>query len=125
MGYITEEYYNEVYKGTPVDESELPKLIERASEIIDSMVVYSIDTEKLPEFAHELLRRAVAAEVEYLDENGGVSALSGGNIAQATLGKFSYSRGTSGAFSVSGMPAAPMSISLLEKAGLLRRGLAP
>ena len=123
MGYITEEYYNEVYKGTPVDESELSVLIERASEIIDSMAVYSIDMDKLPEFACELVRRAVAAEVEYLDENGGVSALSGGNIAQATLGKFSYSRGTSGAFSVSGMPVAPMSISLLEKAGLLKRGL--
>ena len=66
-----------------------------------------------------------AAEVEYLDENGGVSALSGGNIAQATLGKFSYSKGTSGTFNVSGVPAAPMSVSLLEKAGLLKRGLAP
>ena len=123
MGYITEEYYNEVYKGTPVDESELPRLIERASEVIDSMALYNIDTEKLPEFAHELLRRAVAAEVEYLDENGGVSALSGGAVAQATLGKFSYSKGTSGTFNVSGVPVAPMSISLLEKAGLLKRGL--
>lgn len=122
MGYITEEYYNEVYKGTPVDESELPRLIERASEVIDGMALYDIDTEKLPEFACELLRRAVAAEVEYLDENGGVSALSGGYAAQASLGKFSYSRGT---FNVSGVPAAPMSVSLLEKAGLLKRGLAP
>lgn len=125
MGYITEEYYNEVYKGTPVDESELPRLIERASEVIDGMVVYGIDMDKLPEFACELVRRAVAAEVEYLDENGGVSVLSGCTFSQATLGKFSYSRGTSGAFSVSGVPVAPMSVSLLEKAGLLKRGLAP
>ena len=126
MGYITEDYYNNDYKGAPVDEEELPRLIERASEVVDGMVLRSIDMEKLPEFACVLLRRAVAAEVEYLDENGGTAALSSGAVGQASLGKFSYSRSAAGTFvNGSGVPVAPMCITNLEKAGFLTRGLAP
>lgn len=125
MAYITAEYYRDVYHGD-APEDELPALIERAGDIIDGMMFRTPDINALPERQAELLRRAVAAEVEYLDNSGGVGAANSGGLAQATLGKFSYSKsGSSGERSYNGLNVCAISVSLLEQAGLLGRGLAP
>ena len=117
--YITAEYYRDVYHGE-APEDELPALIERAEDIIGGMFFREPDISALSERQAELLRKAVAAQVDYLDELGGVSAASSERFAQATLGKFSYSGG-----SRNGLNVCPLSVSLLERAGLLGRGLAP
>ena len=121
MAYITAEYYRDVYHGD-APEDELPALID----IIDGMMFRTPDINALPERQAELLRRAVAAEVEYLDNSGGVGAANSGGLAQATLGKFSYSKsGSSGERNYNGLNVCALSVSLLEQAGLLGRGLAP
>lgn len=122
MAFITAEYYRDVYHGE-APEDELPALIERAEDIIGGMFFREPDISTLSERRAELLRKAVAAQVDYLDELGGVSAASSGMLSQATLGKFSYSGGTSGGSG--GLNVCPLSVSLLERAGLLGRGLAP
>ncbi len=123
MAYITAEYYRDVYHGD-APEDELPSLIERAEDTVNGLFFRAPDTEKLTERQKELLRKAVAAEVAYLDNAGGVSALDSGSFGQATLGKFSYSGGTSGR-TYNGVNICPTTVSLLEQAGLLGRGLAP
>lgn len=122
MAFITAEYYRDVYHGE-APEDELPALIERAEDIIGGMFFREPDISTLSERQAELLRKAVAAEVDYLDELGGVSVASSGMLSQATLGKFSYSGGASGGSG--GLNVCPLSVSLLERAGLLGRGLAP
>lgn len=123
MAYITAEYYRDVYHGD-APEDELPSLIERAEDIIGGMFFREPDISALSERQAELLRKAVAAQVDYLDELGGVSAASSGMLSQATLGKFSYSGGASGG-SCNSLNVCPLSVSLLERAGLLGRGIAP
>lgn len=125
MAYITAEYYRDVYQGE-APEDELPALIERASDIIDGMMFRTPDINALSERQAELLRKAVAAEVAYLDSTGGVAAVDSHMLSQATLGKFSYSiSGSSGGKNYNGMKVCALSVSLLEQAGLLGRGLAP
>lgn len=123
MAFITAGYYRDVYHGE-APEDELPALIDRAEGIIDSMFFREPDISTLSERQAELLRKAVAAEVDYLDELGGLSTASSGMLSQATLGKFSYSGGASGGSS-NGLNVCPLSVFLLERAGLLGRGLAP
>lgn len=121
MGYITAEYYAAAYGNETVDDITL--LIERASDIIDSMVIYPIDVKTLPPYALECLKKAAAAEVAYIDENGGIAALNTSALSQATLGKFSYSRSSNGGSSK--LPVSPLASAFLEQGGFLRRGLAP
>lgn len=126
MGYITTEYYKDVHHGVAPD-GELAELIERASDIIGGMMFREPDISALTEQQLSLFRKAVAVEVDYLDDLGGAAAaVSSVALSQATLGKFSYSRGgTSGGRGYNGVNVCPLAVSLLEKAGLLGRGLAP
>lgn len=122
MAYITTEYYRNIYHGE-APEDELPALIERAEDVIRGMFFHEPDISKLSERQTELLQKAVAVQVDYIDELGGVSAAGSGGFTQASLGKFSYS----GSSSVrdNGLNICPLSVSLLERACLLGRGLAP
>lgn len=127
MGYITTEYYKDVHHGSAPD-SEIAELIERASDIIGGMMFREPDISALTEQQLSLFRRAVAVEVDYLDDLGGAAAaVSSVALSQATLGKFSYSRGgtSGGGRGYNGVNVCPLAVSLLEKAGLLGRGLAP
>lgn len=119
MSYITAEQYAERYSADTID--DLPKLLETASEVIDSIVLRPIVPEKLPEYALDCLKKATAAEAAYLDELGGIAALNAGNFSQATLGKFSFSRKSDGR--TPEIPLSPLALSLLEKGGFLGRGL--
>ena len=70
-------------------------------------------------------QNAVCAQAEFILENGGVSALSettdGGSVS---LGKFSYSGGTSGSSGGSAVNSmCAQALALLEPTGLLYRGV--
>lgn len=94
--YITLEYYRNDYMGVPVaDDTELTRLIKRASEAIDVLTHYRIPSygfDKLPPFIQEQIKKATAAQVEFLNQNGELAGSvvegSGGGF---TIGKFSES----------------------------------
>lgn len=114
MAYITEDYYLNDYKGQPT-EDDLSALIERASDTVDCLTAYAVgDIDSQPEHIARLIKKAVAAQVEFMDANGGVSS--------CTIGKFSYTAGGS-SDGVSSSRCSPAAVNFLEHTGLLYRGL--
>ncbi|PEE04603.1 hypothetical protein [Bacillus pseudomycoides] len=78
MPYIDADYYNNDYEGTPVsDAALLNRMIKRASEQIDSIIGYKlqgVDFDKVAPFIREQVKKATAAQVEFLAINGITSA---------------------------------------------------
>lgn len=90
MAYIDYTYYNEIYKGEPVDETDFPLLAERASRDIAELSGFWIkdDISAMTDDQQYYIKLATASQLEYLSING-ISD----NLANASLGKFSYSTG--------------------------------
>jgi len=86
--YITAEYYKDVYMGTPVADSDLPRLIRRASEAIDSITHYRIVNygfDKFSTFIQDQIKKATAAQVEFYAVNGELA----GNVVEGGGAGFS------------------------------------
>ena len=119
---VTADYYAEHW-GAYADTDELTAALRRAEIIVDGEIFpsgYTMST--VPEAWREAAQNAVCAQAEFILENGGVSALS------VSLGKFSYSGGSSaGGTTTLGFSAANrlcgQALALLEPTGLLYRGV--
>ena len=78
MPYIDVDYYNNDYEGTQVsDETLLKRMIKRASEQIDSIIGYKlqgVDFDKVAPFIRDQVKKATAAQLEFLAINGITSA---------------------------------------------------
>lgn len=122
---ITTEYYSENWGGW-VDTDELTAALRRAEIIVDREIFpsgYTVST--VPEAWRTAAQNAVCAQAEFILENGGVPALSettdGGSVS---LGKFSYSGGSSGSSGGSAVNSlCAQALALLEPTGLLYRGV--
>lgn len=125
MPYIDESYYKAKFHGEPVDSADFPALCERASEIVEEMAMYRVTEQNLvayPEATQERFKKAVCAQIEYLDANGGSELDTGtGNIQGASLGKFSYTVGAAGGGSGQSIQS-PRALRYLAPTGLLYRG---
>lgn len=118
--YITEEYYLERFKGGEAE--DLPFLIEAASDIIYDLTLGKSSAAEGAVL--DKVKRATAAEVRYLSDNGGTESLLSGGFASVSIGKFSYSSGSGGSSSGGrSAPVSPYAVTLLESAGLLGRNL--
>ena len=125
MGYITEEYYRNVYCGNEVD--GLDKLILEASDKIDNATMMRIGGEegldRLSPVIAERVRRATAAEVEYRGAVGGtVEVETAAKLGGFSIGKFSVSGGSSASGGADDS-LSPSALSYLEPTGLLYRGI--
>lgn len=125
MSYVTLDYYTNTFKGEPVDTADFPSLCQRAEELVEEMTMYRLTPIAflaMPEDVQERIRKAVCAQIEYLDANGGSDLENGVGLQSAALGKFSYTAGAS----ESGGPAqsvyAPRAQRYLYPTGLLYRG---
>ena len=118
------EFYHDVWGGDfGGSDEELTALLSRAEIIVNNAVMMSgVTVENAPETLQKPLYSAVCAQADYISENGGISALSesssGGSVS---LGKFSYSGGSSEGGSLCGL--CPQAASLLECTGLLYKGV--
>ena len=73
--YVDETYYNDVFKGEPVESAGFSVLCQRAGEIVEELTLYRLTEEgfpMMPETTQKLVKNAVCAQIEYLDANGGV-----------------------------------------------------
>lgn len=125
MAYVTAEYYNETFKGEPVADADFPSLLSRAEEIIEELTMYRATADTLPAMPadiQERMKRAVCAQIEYLDANGGSDMDNGDALQSAGLGKFNYSKGTNADGSVIQSIYAPRAMRILAPTGLLYRG---
>ena len=101
MAYVTLEYYLNDFHGEPVQETDFPSLVERAAETIEELCMYRIQESSMDSYSpdtQERIRKAICAQIEYLDANGGSEMDNGADIQSAGLGKFNYTKvsGTSG-----------------------------
>lgn len=123
MGYVTDDYYKSVFKGEPVISADFPSLCLRASEIVEEMTMYRLNEttyRSMSEHMQDRIKKAVCAQIEYLDANGGAEMDTGIGLQGASLGKFSYAAGTSEAAMQS--IYAPRALRMLIPTGLLNRG---
>ena len=125
MSYVDYDYYNDTFHGESVDSADFPSLCERAGELIEELTLYRLTPMTflaMPEDAQEIVKKAVCAQIEYLDANGGSDLDNGSGIQSATLGKFSYagSAGTNGGAEQSRF--SPRAERLLWPTGLTYRG---
>ncbi|ARJ26063.1 hypothetical protein B7492_34090 (plasmid) [Bacillus mycoides] len=93
MPYIDVDYYNNEYKGTPVaDTSLLERLIARASDQIDHIINYKlegVDFDKLAPFIMKQVKKATAAQVEFLAINGETYATVSEGVGGFSVGSYS------------------------------------
>ena len=124
MLYVDEEFYLNIFRGEPVQEADFPALEERAAELIEEMCRYRINPENFTSYSERiqmLIKKAVCAEIEYLDANGGSEMDNGADLQSAGLGKFSFTKTSSEASSEQSLYA-PRARRLLAPTGLLYRG---
>lgn len=125
MPYVTMEYYVKTFRGESVDDADFPSLLARAEEIIEEMTLYRLSEEsfqRMSENMQESIKKAVCAQIEYLDANGGSDMDNGADLQSAGLGKFNYSKvlGSDGSSKCS--IYSPRSQRILMPTGLLYRG---
>ena len=97
MSYVDEACYNDTFYGEPIDSADFPSLCERAGELVEELTLYRLTPITflgMPESVQDLVKKAVCAQIEYLDANGGSDLDNGAEIQSAALGKFNYSRST-------------------------------
>lgn len=122
---VTAEYYSENWGGW-ADTDELTAALRRAEIIVDREIFpsgYTVST--VSEAWRTAAQNAVCAQAEFILENGGISALSETtDCGSVSLGKFSYSGGSSGSSGGSAVNSlCGQALALLEPTGLLYRGV--
>ena len=125
MSYITEQYYKSTFQGESVLSADFPSLCQRAEEIIEEITMYRVSSKTFPTFSEdvqELIKKAVCAQIEYLDANGGSDMDNGADLQSAALGKFNYTKsaGTNGSTMQS--IYSPRAQRILLPTGLMYRG---
>lgn len=124
MAYIVQQDYKE-FTGGELDSTDFPFLLERAEEIVEEMTMYRLNSEtfpKMPEETQERIKKAVCAQIEYLDANGGSDMDNGVDLMSAGLGKFSYTKASGANGSQAQSIYAPRALRILAPTGLLYRG---
>lgn len=101
MAYIDADYYNNEYKGTPVSDALLlNRLITRAGDQIDHIINYKlqgVDFTKVSPFIRDQVKKATAAQVEFLAINGETSATVSEGSGGFDVGSYSENGMSAGA----------------------------
>lgn len=127
MAYIDQTYYSDTYVGVPIPADAFLRLAARATDIIDELTGYKIDDlSTLDTFAQKQVKKAVAAQTEYLFTRGEEEANHGsGNVTSANIGHFSYDDGNGANENLSreAIRTSPAVMGLLAPTGLLYSGV--
>lgn len=126
MSYgVTKSYYAENFCGESVGETDFSGLLARAEEIIEEMTVYRLTPvtfAAMPEDIKERVQKAICAQIEYLNANGGSELDNGADFQSAALGRFSYIKASGAGGSSQQSVYAPRAQRILMPTGLLYRG---
>lgn len=125
MSYVTNDYYQNTFHGEPVADTDFLSLLDRAQEIVEEMTMYRltpVTVLAMDEDTQERVKKAVCAQIEYLDANGENDMDNGNDLQSASLGKFNYTKASSASGSTQQSMYAPRAVRLLAPTGLLYRG---
>lgn len=120
---VTQYFYDNDFHGESVDATDFPMLLNRACEIIEEQTMYRLNEQTYVAMCSDMQKRiqkAICAQIEYIDANGGSEFDNDTGLASAGLGKFSYSASTSSGGSIP--RCSPRAIRILVPTGLLYRG---
>lgn len=98
MPYIDYNFYTNEFKGVSLDESTFSSLANRASDLIDIATndkIGAIGFDNLHPSLQLRVKKAVAAQIEYIHVNGGIEAMQSTEMQEASIGNFSYSKSSS------------------------------
>ncbi len=127
MPYIDLEYYNNEYEGVEVDSTSFSRLSKRASEMIDILINHKLtgkDFDKQGAFIKEQIKKATAAQIEYIVLNGEENSIGSGGFGQVSAGNFSYGdKPGKESISRSETMTSQKVMSILSSTGLLYKGL--
>jgi hypothetical protein len=129
MAYIDYTYYTETFKGEPITKEQFERLVERASDLVDQMTTYGLQGVDLTQAAPIIqnnVKKATAAQVEYMASQGGGMSIHGGAPASVSIGNFTYSEGGNrgqGNLTREQQMVSPAVIAYLKPTGLLYRGV--
>ena len=125
MAYVDENYYIDEFFGEPVDPADFPSLCMRASEIVEEMCRYRLNEVTFlafPDTVRERVKKAVCAQIEYMDANGGSDMDNGADLQSAALGKYNYTKSAGASGSTRQSIYSLRALRLLAPTGLLYRG---
>ena len=130
---VSYDYYTNTFLGDSITEATFNKLNTQSQFIILKGVIHK-SYEDVVELDAETItdvKNAICAQISYMNENGGMSMLSGQNTGLLTSesygGSYSYSMQENKAFSyikyINGIAIAPMVYIYLSGTGLLYAGV--
>ncbi|MFI3172415.1 MAG: hypothetical protein R3Y58_08645 [Eubacteriales bacterium] len=120
---VTQDFHINGFHGESVDEADFPSLLDRATEIIEEQTMYRLTEtlfESMDEATQIRIQKAICAQIEYIDANGGSEFDNDTGLASAGLGKFNYSASTSSGGTIP--RCSPRALRILAPTGLLYRG---
>jgi hypothetical protein len=123
MPYVDYTYYTDDFKGVSVTQGEFDRLVRRASDKIDSLtsyVLHRVEFTQLAQLIQENVKKATAAQVEYLVTQGGELAVHGDEPSSVSISNFSYSTESEGH---GPRTVSPIVLEYLRPTGLLYRGV--
>ncbi|MDF2513731.1 MAG: hypothetical protein K0S04_3597 [Herbinix sp.] len=122
MPYVDQTFYTDTYRGELVSVTDFPNFEEKAAEMIDEITSYRMNSDLLLLQTTDIqtrFKKAVCAQIEFINANGGTEIYTADNLQSAGLGKFNYTASGSGQTNM----IAPMAYKYLNPTGLLYRGL--
>lgn len=127
MPYVDETYYKEEYEGVEVDSTSFSRLSKRASEMIDILINHKLTGKDFNEqgaFIKKQIKKATAAQIEYIVLNGEENSIGSGGFGQVSAGNFSYGdKAGKESISRAEMMTSQKVTSILSPTGLLYKGL--
>lgn len=124
MSYVTYDYYNSVFSGESIDKTDFPNLLNRAAEIVEEMCMYRVSEDNLEQYSADVqnrVKKAICAQIEYLDANSGGDLDMGNDFQSTGLGKFNYTKASSSDGTYQSIYS-PRALRYLAPTGLLYRG---
>ena len=96
MAFINDFDYREHMRSAPPE--DFASLAIWASEQIDAETGYKLcgDLKGISSYAAQQIKKAACLQVKWMDDHGGLNALTGSDLSSVTLGKFSASVGGNG-----------------------------
>lgn len=121
MAYITLAYYKTDYLGVdPQNDTELTRVIARASDDVDMQTGYGIVLDDLDAAQLAIVQKATAAQAEFYVQNGDTYNEAAGSGSER-IGAYSKSGSSSGSSS-SHVALCPRARAYLEQSWLMYRG---
>lgn len=135
MGYITKLQYDTLFPSNDLSTEEFDVYVEAASVIIDRLSINRIPSlgglDEFSAYTQDKVQRATAAQINTIEDQGGMSALTGGPsaiVGSVSIGRYSESNGSksgsgSGIQLIDSIPVSPMAKMYLQPTGLIYPGL--